>query len=1604
MEFNFNCIGALRKNKKGKYEFVVRWFMNGKEDSSVTHLPSPEGKFSLLIRTKKSGQYINSAGQLVPIPVGAKDLPEIRPLNYLMISPPKKTSVPPTAPIDPKDQEGTKGIGVYHILAEPAVSRYAKKINEKTLHVLKSHSKLLSNKVFKELSPERYSKKLTDYLLSNRIKPKNLQAIFVAEFKRLEQLTFENKELKISDPVPGFLSFHLEDTAKSLADPSSKQNTFESVWQNTLLLKDLLKDINFLQDINNDVEQAENLKSQFSMLGLQGTEIIDYWCSPKVSQQNRVEEDCGKKYPTSEAVGLGTTIGELDEAVVQGLLNSGDTIVIEVEYFPPSKEELWNSKHYDWAGLHDEDYLEEMPAAKANNLIQNKGVNSLENAITRGSSCPPDKPKMAVVEYDLFLKRLKSVFSGVQDLKGKVDFTENLETGTGDGKVLFKFYKPDEKPFPPFEAENSSIITGVNVYGLWEPKDLASPFVKYFRDESLNPSLEEIKPWMVTRRYSYYNDLKPFFAAANVNVLNNQSNPPMSPAFQSPEKVTNPESVVHVDQANKVYNETMPDRNKNDVNEQTVLFSINIREGFLNAFVPAIQSTWDKFPRSAMPANWCAEQWKGAETEENSPQRYRFWATSVDIFGQESELIPVVNKETSTAAESKFFSFKYRQSLQPPPSNNESEKNNISIEYSKNRLTVRWKSPFKNTLGNSSVLPSGEPVAALRIGKDFLHANVLYMRKPTNKSFLEYDDSQLESIVQNILNPLSSEFKNEKWRIGLREIYKHNSGWSVFKAFSGIAGAGADDVWTHEVATQNTDSGFDYIALVNFEIRDDKRQFWISNDKARNLYITEQKSANPLNKDSYVQIGPKQTEEMPCISNLAYTEIQLVADMSPPRMVKVLKNKFIPAAPVFGVPGINRDLVLSNILTTPHEVKNVMIGLNSAKAVVFSKNEEGLIYTEGQKIMIDAALSRCREAELDTSVAKKILMTEVSNLNKKVYPEKKANDDKVYPIFENKESNHVVAGDLIGFRGVQRLNLRYDSVLSNIHPLGNPESEALKYQVYQTRIALKSTLILNTSFKAKSFKLQNNTKLSDVVFDSVIKPMEINAPTTVIIRYTQGYFISQLTKITDAGASKFSIDLTEALYTESVSGTPVELLFVIASQILEKEIDLKGEFYEDNIALPVGGGYKELFVWNIRTSSALGRYSDTSYTIHEVFGSSVLPPTPKNVFSSAINTNSEKNTFALSHIADHKPWLPREVQDAGINLKTQPRIYIQWEKDNKLPDDVFLAIERDFREEEVSALKVAKTTENAWDLASKIEKRQFSAIDENNPDDLLYAKWLSQGHKPSLYSWLYESAEIEIPGEMSAKESEIPQIVGPLSLIPEKVVLSKGLLADAAAPGNSVFVDYFYDNDDLNYNMDTFRSYNYRFSSYVDIDPNGVLGISDPKQRYLYSRSTEWSGWIRPTFPEPVLALLPRSVELPETGLLKPKVEFNFVLKEELTFMKVSEVKPLFYRVIVKKEIKNAITSKADQPGSSAFIEVGGVLNIPVRSTVGAMTITDDDLERETILSPVNVNYRVEVSVITELNEKVYFVRKEKKLDVNIEIKSLPLDKEFKKSVFIKID
>ncbi|MDW5288890.1 hypothetical protein [Formosa sp. PL04] len=1649
MNFKLDCIGALKqKTDNSYYEFIVRWFIDeldiaNKELGDKAFLPSPEGKFKVLIRTSKSNQYIDAKGQVKEIKISnhwdLDDLPEVRPLNYLMLSPPSIDGEmkKPDKPIDTARKDASSGVGIFHVLTDSCVSSYAKKMigltNKRITNITRK-----KGRQFIDIDTEEYAKKWIHFIIKSNIQPRNWQAIFIKSLSELEKIS-SNKEFTTAE-IPDLFCFDIDESLKNdnAKDHNAKNLVIENAWKNVSRIHGIISDPDYSEQCEKEKEERENLKRNLALLSAHSVSVIDYWCDPLNSngiRHPRIEEDCGKEYPLSHALGLGCSIGNIAKTTLENWKQLGDNVRISVKYIPPRNSKLLKSDVYDWKSHHDLELLNIIPELTSlEYIITKEGANSIKNTLETSKSCPPDPPMSSQIDYNLYYSEIQSEQSLVGSLSNNI---ENMDMRTGNGRVSIQTVAPEEKTFYVFEGrkmreEKSTVITGINIYGIWESSGL-------ILDQK--PNLEDLKPWLITRRYSFHQEIQPFFELESTLKQLNQ-NPPIQPCFQTTNEFSDHEKIEDVTVAGIVKNATI----KNFHKEGVYSFSFNIRNGFDNLFDKDLLKTWDDYKKNDNDGNksykpdWTPHMFKDGSQNDERPERYRFWATSIDLFGQESEPIPIKNVETDKETESFDFSFKNRYSLkQPKPFivNGEKQEYNVHVNYQSKNLSIAWKSPEKNIIGDSVKEISNDETGLENKGIDSarLQANVLILRKEIeDDEFKEGKPSKIDSIVDS----LPDEFKNEKWKIGLEELFQHNDKWVVAKFFNGFENkSDSSDSWGIDIKPYECNEvslGFDYIVLAGFVVKESYQNFWVRNyDERKLIYSCQEKGTIGMESNvSYVE--EKNIEETPCIGNVALSNMVTIYDTNYPKHFSEIEAEepFIHTKPILGVAELNRDVILSNILKIPSEVSETTIrdgnGTQKVQTVNFASSEEerknGLLYTSNQLQMIKAVYKRSSVSS-GIKPADQILKRELTALNTQLYALKKDAENEDNDVFyytkygvtfereqlnedeQSKKQNftgvseNLVNSSLIGFRGFKKFNVKYKGKIHN--DLNNKkEAEAKSYKVFQSRIKLTqnaniSAFLYSESFEKGGGNIFNNVIIatSDSNTDASLKDIsEFVSPTVVIVKDENSNLYVSLIKTFDQESKK--LEITVPLYKDSIFGEPKQLLFIHSEEIYSNQISLNNQKqFEEELHCPVGGGARELFIWCFVTYSAIGKKSKEVYTSHQEFSPSILPRVPNRYSVSGIDTEDEKDIFLSANNDYQQKWLPINLRKVDNNfLKLSPRIYVRWDTPVESDNQTYLSIDRENRViEPKQSFFISKSAAN-WNLASKIEKFDDKKGSDDKGFDILAMDWLNSKKEPSLYGWLFESEKITHP----ESEDNLSRFIFPnYGLLEQEekmhLNLSKGI------KGDKTFVDYFY-GAELKFAMDCLREYRYRLRSYIDIDPGNQFDLGENK--YLYSRETKWSEYVRPTFPK---ICINTSDYLQYMDELHPKIEFSFSLTEDKfnPLLKEKNVEPetIYFRIKLSRQVQSSIKYSEKGGRLKTWKYIDKYLDIPfLKKNEVDNTITDSFIRGKD-----EIDYKIEIAVILKDNSGNVknTLRKNKIFNKKVRVSPIKNGKEVKQKVKVII-
>ncbi|MGE5453522.1 MAG: hypothetical protein ACM3VZ_16955 [Acidobacteriota bacterium] len=474
---------------------------------------------------------------------------------------------------------------------------------------------------------------------------------------------------------------------------------------------------------------------------------------------------------------------------------------------------------------------------------------------------------------------------------------------TGDGLVTLQILR---KPAKGFEYDYS-----FNVYCIWDGEESGS-VQKYLDDPSQQPTLQELRSFLLTRRYSFRRDIQEAFEDQNrVTALELLTRPMHEALLGLPEAITQNGTRV-------------PYASKNATGAQAARLTFNLRDLMPATGAPqgvrwerqggGLPDVYDK------PPHWTVE---GVRSETKAlgqaslPQRYRLWITAVDIFEQESEPIPVIGAEQSDRTNPYVFTPRWRSP--PPPAES------LMCSYTSGQLLVGWKVAAQLLIGAASEKYVRSP----------LDAHVAVLRRII-RDVQEATTSNLAALSE--LNPVL-----ERQVAALCD-----EGWEVWQALTTAVDA-TKPMQSQTFAIKEGDTGFEYMALVSHEVPISMRKF-VQRDEVQTLRYLQQSGEGDTARfdEKHWSIPVTGTESKyrnyPAYGpNAASPSVSVLPEASQRPALKLdgFAAELVRATPVRGVLGIERDQVLSKII----ELRDQVLppdGLTSAHWLMMSTAMERL--------------------------------------------------------------------------------------------------------------------------------------------------------------------------------------------------------------------------------------------------------------------------------------------------------------------------------------------------------------------------------------------------------------------------------------------------------------------------------------------------------------------------------------------------------------------------------------------------------------------------------------------------------------------------------------
>ncbi|MBZ5505125.1 MAG: hypothetical protein LAO78_06540 [Acidobacteriia bacterium] len=1315
---------------------------------------------------------------------------------------------------------------------------------------------------------------------------------------------------------------------------------------------------NVLIDLDKVVSGAQQTRQHLRLRALHGGDIVDYWADPDGSTGGINEQDRGKRYPASELIGCGCTIPVSESDLAQWVSQKLTlTIKVTQQLREPAKTTdapLGSAKPGNASGIR----------SHFSDGTTSLTYDMLKRAQLQGSSTPPPPPKAANVNYAMMHSNAAS----------KMSFTTSrgptLSYATGDGKIEIQITEPEQ-------VDGLKSVAAYNVYGMWEGLPETKPF---FDDETLNPSLDQLKRWLLTRRYSYEHDLKEAFpdmgGSRHPQLVEILASPPWQPVLTRPERIAD---------RTEGGNETLPNLGP----DGAAVFAFDLRSGMANELAPGgAYLGWD--PAASVDTTWTPERLRnGTPTGTPRPQRYRFWVTSVDPFEQESAPVPVLTNDLDAGEQSPgYFFFPRRRAplLGPPGASNT---NDMSLKYddASKKLIVTFETPWENQVAGRLDPTAG---ATERVNKKSLDGIVIIWRRRLTSKISSANLLQLSKAQDGIPDL-------PQWSDVNAQLV--SEAWELFATLS-VAPPAVGESWqTTPSALGPRETGWEYKAGIGFRINSDAQSFWaptilttgpsagrtavlnvalppasataivsgggvtaivvndggsgykapppvtlsggggtgataaaiISSGKVTAINVVAAGSgyatAPSVTVAGVFGQKPVMVNETPGASDVSLTNSVALPNQSPARAPKLLDadTRTWLAAPILAPPGIRRDLVLLRLLTQGFQRNGTHLDPQDWR-------NTGVAMSLGQAAMCDTAIARTaingNSLPADDpllSTVRRVFATSLST--------------SADPVLRQ----HMT----LGFRGYLDLHWSYIPLQSQPQ---DDAAEAVRFRVLSMRVPQDQQLAQNfaTVVATGSLDVSGEYQIEITKGDpdgwrsiASYEPSSSNLAQPALVSITNdstgqvicGTLISA-TEISHVKKVRIRLRTLDESTTLPAIAT---LRFFVAQTLAEFPVLDFSQPTQYRALLPVGGGEDEIFGWWVTGISAQGNPSprDQIAFISVDFPTTIEPPVP-NAFHVGVPTDFTQHVLDPTNAAFRK-WLPTDLQSLEA-AEFSPRLVLTWQ--SYRAKDIFLTIERDQRvvahgSSALRALAAPTPWQAIKDLEAAADDKDLDAFDL----DAISSNWL-----------LGQTVDIE-------STSSAYELIGPDRPISGKDGLKQMPTEEIGPGGGHVmrpgFIDYYGQNGDLAQLMDGNSEFRYRLRAFIDLG----TGLPD-KWRYLRSMPTDWSSFMIPETPS--LCVKPGTLQVVQKkDAFVPTVRLHFRPGQpppegcndskgplKLTFSLMNRnagsVEHRWeYRVVARRRLDVPIPTTGGST-DAVWIDVGK----PLRLTTDPLDIVDDELDR----------------------------------------------------------
>ena len=1492
----------------GRYRFVIRWIPGASDEPTQgDNLPTAADIFTVTIRRPGTRLYLQPDWTWSANPNGF----DVRALPYAMIDPPRRgapipdapsvddqwlVAIEPTAPVDPSLKTlsltplSSAPMGVCHLLDNLDKDRVAYRVWRCFSAAASNYAKRQSGTriAFTETEAQNEAVRLATRLVRSGLRPRHLPAIIAAD-----QATLRARTRKAE--------------ADGLVDRQAPR--LAAAWRRLAFASAMAEDEAALQAADYDLRSATQTRQQLRLKALQGGELIDFWGGLDVSEPVVAPLDRGKAYPSAKLLGLGVDLGDFSAADVQSWCaplpnGSNDFVSIEVTHrLDPNQTRTFGigrgrTGHLRVRPRYDYD--------KGSTMLK---VDALQGALANGSSNPPLTPSAAWVNFDL-VKSWTNPDAQTKPADGEQDTALNFTTGDGRVEILIK-------PAPPnLDANGNTLntVVGYNVYGVWEGASAASD--QWFQPGH-EPSLADLKPWLITRRYSLYRDLAPALPPVNMAphpaLVSALTNPAWHPTLLRTDNLTDIASGK---------GESIPSvtNTQDDGKTRLTVFGFDLRRGsqVAPALPPGVPGAWDPV-YTPMPG-WMPEVWRATLGAHPQPQGYRFWVTAVDSMEQESAPLAVSAEDKDAGQDvTLFYKPTRRTQLRAPPRASDADAGALTFVSTGDRKSVRVTCGTPNAflLGTNS----GPDEPSSPLDPAGLRAIVQVLRRRLKAPLQE-----TLKVHRLSTNPT---LDSKAWSDARAPLLAQ--GWEAWTDTT-VEAPAAKGLWTADFPLKFEDRSYEYLALVGFRVKGPALPFWHPPTAARSVQVTVPDTTSGVIPPYKLSI--QYVEETAGIGSVATSatiavQADAVARAAAPAQVPF---ELAVADPVLPPPSVNRDTVLMRLISQP-------VSTNGAPVAALPwPDAHGPTLTRGQVATCETAMSR------------------VHYPDKMISPPPSADED----LAIRRALARLCAGDgtsqrllrnpMLGFRGLGSIRWRYTPFAASppkVDSAGKPtEAETSLFRIYTAAAPHSLVEAVAAPLQGDLRRLSNGRfEISHFTGDPAATAALSSGqqPALVRVTTTQDPAFANLRAFESSGGV-FLADLDPLdgdLPKMRAPAVPVQIYMGrIAREVPNSRFDAESDC---SAWAPIPGGPAEMIAWWVSSVSAEQKTSPMSVAAWPMtaqkFAASVQPRAPASLGVRQVKSVSDYKYNPLD--PTQKIWCPSQLDALGAEFL--PRLYLSWEK----PDvwagagvaggAMYVEVDREYEHasRQTSRLILHADAVTPWQAIRDLETVPADAAIDLSWIDAIRDNWLL-GKEVEV-----EAKLIDDPAFIRADDRQLDAA---------GLVIETGQSADVAVR----FIDYY---AQPNTNRDEVMESDYRYRHRLRYAQD--LG-STSGWKYLRSEWTDWSDFVLPISPELSPQLLQTSTaNFPE--IAPPRV--RFVISSKPVTLRRARHHAAFrrgnvdwlYRVMIYRQVQSLLTQSSGANGALDWIEVGSALALKPDET---MELLDDGFERSAYGQAMSLQYR----------------------------------------------